>query len=255
MSSAFGLIAARVRAHDRVRRVPLPLRVRGAGAPRLPVRPARHAAAHRPGVDPAAHLRRCGGVRPHRAVARTDRMAADVRHRGIGGLDGGAAQLDIASLRRALPPGKRAAADGRGGRATADRRRAPRWRRPGAHGIDADPGRGRAPRTIRRWCASTSASPRGAGGHGPRRDPRSRRIGSGPSASRSAGSSRPSGTWRHSPASRSSSMPSRDVEDPTVLGPTATVEVYRIIQEALANAARHSGAPRPKSRSRGRTGT
>jgi signal transduction histidine kinase len=32
--------------------------------------------------------------------------------------------------------------------------------------------------------------------------------------------------------------------DPHVLGPTATVEVYRIVQEALANAARHSGAPR-----------
>ena len=30
--------------------------------------------------------------------------------------------------------------------------------------------------------------------------------------------------------------------DPLVLGPTATVEVYRIVQEALANAARHSGA-------------
>jgi signal transduction histidine kinase len=33
-------------------------------------------------------------------------------------------------------------------------------------------------------------------------------------------------------------------EDPKLLGATATVEVYRIIQEALANAARHSGAPR-----------
>ena len=32
--------------------------------------------------------------------------------------------------------------------------------------------------------------------------------------------------------------------DPHLLGATATVEVYRIIQEALANAARHSGAPR-----------
>jgi signal transduction histidine kinase len=32
--------------------------------------------------------------------------------------------------------------------------------------------------------------------------------------------------------------------DPHLLGPTATVEVYRIIQEALANAAHHSGAPR-----------
>ena len=32
--------------------------------------------------------------------------------------------------------------------------------------------------------------------------------------------------------------------DPDLLGPTATVEVYRIIQEALANAAHHSGAPR-----------
>jgi two-component system, NarL family, sensor histidine kinase UhpB len=32
--------------------------------------------------------------------------------------------------------------------------------------------------------------------------------------------------------------------DPRLLGPTATVEVYRIVQEALANAARHSGAPR-----------
>jgi signal transduction histidine kinase len=32
--------------------------------------------------------------------------------------------------------------------------------------------------------------------------------------------------------------------DPNLLGATATVEVYRIIQEALANAARHSGAPR-----------
>jgi signal transduction histidine kinase len=30
--------------------------------------------------------------------------------------------------------------------------------------------------------------------------------------------------------------------DPHLLGPTATVEVYRIVQEALANAARHSGA-------------
>jgi signal transduction histidine kinase len=30
--------------------------------------------------------------------------------------------------------------------------------------------------------------------------------------------------------------------DPHILGPTATVEVYRIVQEALANAARHSGA-------------
>jgi signal transduction histidine kinase len=38
-----------------------------------------------------------------------------------------------------------------------------------------------------------------------------------------------------------------DADDATcgsnLLGPTATVEVYRIIQEALANAARHSGAP------------
>jgi signal transduction histidine kinase len=32
--------------------------------------------------------------------------------------------------------------------------------------------------------------------------------------------------------------------DPHLLGETATVEVFRIIQEALANAARHSGAPR-----------
>ena len=32
--------------------------------------------------------------------------------------------------------------------------------------------------------------------------------------------------------------------DPQLLGPTATVEVFRIVQEALANAARHSGAPR-----------
>jgi signal transduction histidine kinase len=31
---------------------------------------------------------------------------------------------------------------------------------------------------------------------------------------------------------------------PQVLGATATVEVYRIVQEALANAAHHSGAPR-----------
>lgn len=31
--------------------------------------------------------------------------------------------------------------------------------------------------------------------------------------------------------------------NPELLGPTATVEVFRIIQEALANAARHSGAP------------
>lgn len=31
--------------------------------------------------------------------------------------------------------------------------------------------------------------------------------------------------------------------DPHLLGPTATVEVFRIVQEALANAARHSGAP------------
>jgi signal transduction histidine kinase len=30
--------------------------------------------------------------------------------------------------------------------------------------------------------------------------------------------------------------------DPRLLGPTATVEVYRVVQEALANAARHSGA-------------
>lgn len=36
----------------------------------------------------------------------------------------------------------------------------------------------------------------------------------------------------------------RDVRDPHLLGGTATVEVYRIIQEALANAARHSGAAR-----------
>jgi signal transduction histidine kinase len=35
-----------------------------------------------------------------------------------------------------------------------------------------------------------------------------------------------------------------DAADPNLLGATATVEVYRIIQEALANAARHSGAPR-----------
>lgn len=34
----------------------------------------------------------------------------------------------------------------------------------------------------------------------------------------------------------------RDARDPQLLGGTATVEVYRIIQEALANAARHSGA-------------
>ena len=33
------------------------------------------------------------------------------------------------------------------------------------------------------------------------------------------------------------------IGDPRVLGATATVEIYRIIQEALANAARHSGAP------------
>jgi signal transduction histidine kinase len=33
-------------------------------------------------------------------------------------------------------------------------------------------------------------------------------------------------------------------DDPHLLGATATVEVYRIIQEALVNAARHSGAPR-----------
>ena len=32
--------------------------------------------------------------------------------------------------------------------------------------------------------------------------------------------------------------------DPRLLGATATVEVYRIVQEALANAAHHSGAPR-----------
>jgi signal transduction histidine kinase len=32
--------------------------------------------------------------------------------------------------------------------------------------------------------------------------------------------------------------------DPKLLGATATVEVFRIIQEALANAAHHSGAPR-----------
>jgi signal transduction histidine kinase len=35
-----------------------------------------------------------------------------------------------------------------------------------------------------------------------------------------------------------------DARDRNLLGATATVEVYRIIQEALANAARHSGAPR-----------
>jgi signal transduction histidine kinase len=34
--------------------------------------------------------------------------------------------------------------------------------------------------------------------------------------------------------------------DPHLLGPTATVEVYRIVQEALANAARHSGAPQAR---------
>ena len=34
--------------------------------------------------------------------------------------------------------------------------------------------------------------------------------------------------------------------DPHLLGATATVEVYRIIQEALANAARHSGAPQAR---------
>lgn len=34
--------------------------------------------------------------------------------------------------------------------------------------------------------------------------------------------------------------------DPHLLGATATIEVYRIIQEALANAARHSGAARAK---------
>jgi signal transduction histidine kinase len=37
-----------------------------------------------------------------------------------------------------------------------------------------------------------------------------------------------------------------DATDPNLLGATATVEVYRIIQEALANAARHSGAPRAR---------
>jgi signal transduction histidine kinase len=36
----------------------------------------------------------------------------------------------------------------------------------------------------------------------------------------------------------------RSTVDPHLLGPTATVEVYRIVQEALANAARHSGAAR-----------
>lgn len=36
----------------------------------------------------------------------------------------------------------------------------------------------------------------------------------------------------------------RDAADPHLLGATTTVEVYRIIQEALANAARHSGASR-----------
>jgi signal transduction histidine kinase len=35
----------------------------------------------------------------------------------------------------------------------------------------------------------------------------------------------------------------KDAADPHLLGATATVELYRIIQEALANAARHSGAP------------
>ena len=44
-----------------------------------------------------------------------------------------------------------------------------------------------------------------------------------------------------------SGFPVRVVADdgamkPALLGPTATVEVYRIVQEALANAARHSGA-------------
>jgi signal transduction histidine kinase len=34
--------------------------------------------------------------------------------------------------------------------------------------------------------------------------------------------------------------------DPRLLGATATVEVYRIVQEALANAAHHSGAPRAR---------
>ena len=34
--------------------------------------------------------------------------------------------------------------------------------------------------------------------------------------------------------------------DANLLGPTATVELYRIIQEALANAAHHSGAPRAR---------
>ena len=33
-----------------------------------------------------------------------------------------------------------------------------------------------------------------------------------------------------------------EASDPALVGPTATVEVYRIVQEALANAARHSGA-------------
>lgn len=34
-----------------------------------------------------------------------------------------------------------------------------------------------------------------------------------------------------------------DASSPRLFGPTATVEVYRVVQEALANAARHSGAP------------
>jgi signal transduction histidine kinase len=47
---------------------------------------------------------------------------------------------------------------------------------------------------------------------------------------------------------KESGFPVRVVADaesvkPKLFGPTATVEVYRIIQEALANAARHSGAP------------
>lgn len=34
-----------------------------------------------------------------------------------------------------------------------------------------------------------------------------------------------------------------EASNPRLFGPTATVEVYRVVQEALANAARHSGAP------------
>ena len=101
------------------------------------------------------------------------------------------------------------------------------------------------------------AAERRAGSPAPRRARRARREGSptprwpgratcriacGRRASRSAGWSRPCATWPRSRASRWASRPTPTPAIRDLLGPTATVEVYRIIQEALANAARHSGA-------------